>query len=143
MKVLTIDDQRLFADGIRKLLEDHGTNITTEYAGNVFSAYESINSIHPPNLILLAINDTTSANSFELIDRLNKLKVDIPVIVISSCDSSSAAELAIENNASGFITKNCSRETTLEAILSVLKVVFTSVNLNSKPQTIIKKMIAT
>ncbi len=120
MKVLIIDDQRLFADGIRKLLKDHDPVISTEYAGNVFSAYENINSIHSPDLILLGINEMASTNSFDLIGRLNKLKIDIPVMVISTSDSSTAAGLAIENNASGFITKSCSRQTTLEAILTVL-----------------------
>jgi DNA-binding NarL/FixJ family response regulator len=114
MKVLIIDDQRLFADGIRKLLKDHDPSIATEYAGNVFSANESITSIHPPDLILLDINDKATINSFDLIARLNQLNIDIPVMVISTTDS------AIENNASGFITKSCRRETTLNAILSVL-----------------------
>ena len=120
MKVLIIDDQRLYADGIRELLKDHDSNISTDYAGNVFSAYEKITSTNTPDLILLDINNTATANSYDLISRLNKLHIDIPVMVISTSDSSAAAGLAIENNASGFITKSCSRQTTLEAILTVL-----------------------
>ena len=120
MKVLIIDDQRLFADGIRELLKNHDPKIITEYAGNVFSAYETITNINSPDLILLNINNAATTNSYDLINRLNKLHIEIPVIVISASDSASAAGLAIENNASGFITKNCSREITLEAILTVL-----------------------
>lgn len=52
-----------------------------------------------------------------LISRLNKFSIQIPVMVISISDSSATALLAIENNASGVMTKNCSREITLEAIL--------------------------
>lgn len=120
VRVLIIDDQKLFADGIRKLLKDHDPAIKTEYAGNVFSAYELINDVSPPNLILLNINETATANSFDLINRLNLLNIKIPVMVISTSTSSAAAGMAIENDASGFITKNCSRRVTLEAILSVL-----------------------
>ena len=120
MKVLIIDDQKLFADGIRKLLEDHDRTIATEYAGNVFLANESINNLDPPNLILLGINEVATTNSYDLIRRLNQLNIDIPVMVISNIDTSAAKALAIENNASGFITKSCRRETTLNAILSVL-----------------------
>ena len=120
MKVLIIDDQRLFADGIRKLLKDHNPKIITEYAGDVFSAYEKINDIHFPDLILLDINGAATTNSFDLIDRLNNLGIEIPVMVISTSELPATAGLAIENNASGFITKSCSRRTTLEAILSVL-----------------------
>lgn len=120
MKVLIIDDQRLFADGIRELLKDHDPNISTDYAGNVFAAYEKITSTFTPDLILLDINVSATANSYDLINRLNKLHIEIPVIVISTSNSSAAAGLAIENNASGFITKSCSRAITLEAILTVL-----------------------
>lgn len=120
MKVLIIDDQRLFADGIRSLLNEHDPDIVTEYVGNVFLAKESISNKVPPNLILLSINDTATTNSFDLISRLSQQHIDIPVMVISSCDSSVEAGLAIKHNASGFITKCCRRETTLKAILSVL-----------------------
>jgi len=120
MKVLIIDDQRLFADGVRKLLKDYDPRIITEYAANVFSAYEKINCRQSPDLILLDINDAATANSFDLISSLNKLNIEIPVMVIATSNSSVAAGLAFENNASGFIAKNCSRKITLEAILSVL-----------------------
>lgn len=120
MKVLIIDDHRLFADGIRTLLQEHDRDIDTEYASNIFSSYELINSTDSPNLILLSVNDNARENSFDLIKRLNKLNLEIPVIVISSNNSSSAAGTAIKNNAAGFISKNCSRKTTLEAIISVL-----------------------
>jgi len=121
MKVLIIDDHRLFADGIRNLLTEYDKNIWTDYASNVFSAYEQLTSDDAPNLILLASNDNATANSYDLIKRLNSLQLEIPVMVISVSDSAAAAGLAIENNASGFICKNCSRETTLDAILSVLE----------------------
>ncbi len=120
MKVLIIDDHRLFADGIRTLLKEHDKNISTEYADNVFSSYERINNNNSPNLILLGINDNAKANSYDLIRRLSQLNLKIPVMVISVTDSPSAAGMAIENNASGFISKNCSRKTMLDAILSVL-----------------------
>jgi len=120
MRVLIIDDHKLFADGIRNLLKDHDQNISTEYAGNVFAAYEKINNIESPDLILLSINGNATTNSYKLIDKLKKLNVDIPVMVISVTDSPSAAGFAIENNASGFISKSCDNKTILEAILSVL-----------------------
>jgi len=121
MKILIIDDQRLFADGIRILLNDYDASITTDYAGNVFSAYDKIIASDSPNLILLNINTSATANSFDLINKLSSLHIEIPVMVISNNTTSTEAALAIENNASGFITKSCSRETTLKAIMTVLK----------------------
>ena len=121
MKVLIIDDHKLYADGIRTLLNDHDTNIKTEYTNNVFSALEIINNTKRPNLILLSINNNATANSYDLIKRLNQLNYDIPVMIISNTDTTSDAGLAIENNAFGFISKSCTPETTLEAIWTVLR----------------------
>lgn len=121
MKVLIIDDHRLYANGIRSLLDDHDTNIKTEYSNNVFSALDVINNKEQPNLILLSINDNATCNSYDLIKRLNQLNYEIPVMVISNADTTSDAGLAIENNALGFISKSCTPEVTLEAIWTVLR----------------------
>lgn len=121
MKVLIIDEQRLFADGIRYLLKNFDPNITTNYVGDIFKANEYIKSTPPPDLIFLDINDDGKENSYDLINSLNKLNLFIPLIVVSVNDSSEAAALAIENNASGFISKCSSREIVLEAIESVLE----------------------
>lgn len=116
LKVLIIDDHRLFADGICTLLKGYDQLILTKYAADILSASQQINDIDSPDLILLSIND----NNYKLIKELNQLQLDIPVMIFSSTDSPAAAGLAIENNASGFISKNSSREDILEAILSVL-----------------------
>ena len=120
MKVLIIDEQRLFADGIRYLLKKHDPKIRTHYVSNNLSAYECIKSTEPPDLMFLNVNDDDPKNSYELIHRLNRLNLYIPLIVVSANATHESAALAIENNASGFITKNCSRKVILEAISSVL-----------------------
>ena len=119
LKVLVIDDHRLFADGICTLLKEYDTDICTKYASNTSTAYDLVNSIYYPDLILLGINNTKE-NNYAFIAQLKQFEIDIPVMILSAVDSASAAGLAIENNASGFISKNCTRENILEAILSVL-----------------------
>jgi len=114
---LIIDEHRLFADGIRTLLGNYDQNIETQYAKNLLSANDLITDKSTPDLILLSINNTASDNSYALIEQLN---IEIPIMILSATESLSAAGLAIENNASGFISKNCSRKDILEAILSVL-----------------------
>lgn len=120
MKVLIIDDQTLFADGVRSLLEHYDPKIETSYSGDIFSAHDCIESSTSPDLILLDINEENQKNSYDLMNRLNQLNMDIPLIVISANDSTEAAALAIENNASGFISKTSSREIVLKAVVSVL-----------------------
>lgn len=121
MNVLIIDNQTLFADGIKTLLENFDPSIKTSYSGDIFSAYECIQGTPPPDLMMLNINENSKNNSYDLINRLNRLDLHIPLIVFSEDDSTEAAALAIENNASGFISKNSSREMVLEAITSVLE----------------------
>jgi len=117
LKILIIDEHRLFADGIRTLLGNYDQNIETQYAKNLLAADDLINNKTAPDLILLSINNNAADISYSLIEQLN---IEIPIMILSATDSLSAAGLAIENNASGFISKNCSRKDILEAILSVL-----------------------
>jgi len=119
MKIIVIDDQRLFADGISELLKSYDANIVIDYVESVFLAREIIDEVNPPDLVLLSINDN-ALNNFNLISQFNQKNINIPVIIISTNNLSITAGLAIKNNAAGFITKSCSREIILEAILSVL-----------------------
>jgi len=121
MKVLIIDDHRLYADGIRKLLIQHDQNIIIDYASNIFTALDIINNKEQPNIILLSINNNASTNSFNLIKKLHQLNFEIPVMIISNSDTTSDVGLAIENHALGFISKSCSPEITLEAIWTVIR----------------------
>lgn len=120
MEVLIIDDQQLFADGICCLLKDYDPHISTAYAPCIDTALDKIANKGLPKLILLSINDQNAKHNYNLISRLDVLNLAIPVVVISANGSSTAAGIAIENNASGFISKSCGREVTLEAIESVL-----------------------
>lgn len=120
LKVLVIDDHRLFADGICTLLNDYDHSICTKYADNISTAYDLVNDFYHPDLVLLGINNMATDHNYTLIEQLNKLNINVPVMILSAADSAAAAGLAIENNASGFISKSCTRKNILEAILSVL-----------------------
>jgi len=148
MKVLIIDDQTLFADGIRYLLKSHDPKIQTIYVNDNLSAYDCIKSSKPPDLMFLNINNDHPEQSYDLIRRLDKMNLYIPLIVVSAMATNESAALAIENNASGFITKDCSREVIIEAISSVLdgKMFISKINhiyqcSNKKTKVATKKVI--
>jgi DNA-binding NarL/FixJ family response regulator len=119
MKVLIIDDQVLFAEGMKYLLESFDSSIETNYAADINSALNQIMEQGYPDLILLDIN-LNGNNDFCLIDKLNRLNSQIPLLIISTNTSVAAAGMAIERGASGFIPKSCGREVVLEAIQTVL-----------------------
>lgn len=120
LNILIIDDHRLFADGIRFLLQNYDQKLCTEFAEDITTASEIINDCYHPDLILLSINSVAYDNNYSLIEELNDKNLNIPIMILSASDSPAAAGLAIEHNASGFISKNSSRRNILEAILSVL-----------------------
>lgn len=120
MKVLIIDEQRMYADGIQKLLVGYNQKFITEYAADIYQAYEKIINSDYPDLIILGVNDTSSTNNYDFIKMISKFDYQIPVIISSANNSSLSVAKAIENNASGFITKYFSLENTLKAVLSVI-----------------------
>ena len=119
MKIVIIDDQILFAEGMKYLLGSFDPTIETHYAKDIDSGLNLMLVQGFPDLILLDIN-LTGKNGYCLIDNLNELNKQTPVLIISATDSPAAAGMAIEKGASGFITKSSSREVMLEAIQTVL-----------------------
>lgn len=118
MKILIIDDQILFAEGMKSLIELMYPNVETAYARNIESGINIIMEGHHPDLILLDIN-LTSTYDYCLIDELKKLDLCIPVLIASAFESASSVGIAIEKGASGFITKSSDREKFIEAIKSI------------------------
>lgn len=120
MKILIIDDHILFSEGMKFLLESFEQEIDTLYADDFKSALSVINEKGHPDLILLDIN-LSGTNGFTLIKEFHKLDIWSPILVISATDSQSAAEIALEKGALGFVSKSSDSVTLLKAIKTVLK----------------------
>lgn len=119
MKILIIDDQILFAEGLKNLLETNSKCNLVEFVNNVDKGFEFIQSHGIPDLILLDIN-VDGANGFRLFDHLNALETEIPVLIISANDSPTLATIAAEKGALGFIPKSSEAEVMLEAIQALI-----------------------
>ena len=119
MKVLIVDDHILFAEGMKFLLESFEQEIDTLYADDFKSALQIIDNKGLPDLILLDIN-LTGANGFSLITEFHKRNIWSPILVISASESPSAAEMALEKGALGFVSKSSDSMTLLQAIKTVL-----------------------
>lgn len=119
MKILIIDDHILFSEGMKFLLESFEQEIDTLYAEDYESALRIISEKGQPDLILLDIN-LSGTNGFTLIKKFHKLDIWSPILVISATDSQSAAEIALEKGALGFVSKSSDSVTLLKAIKTVL-----------------------
>lgn len=121
MNVLIIDKKNLFTEYIRSLLDDYDPSINIFYSDNILSAYQYIQNNKSPDLILLSINENCPENSYALIKKLYKLRLYIPMIVMSKIDSIEVATLAIENKVSGYISQKHSGEVILDSVTYVLE----------------------
>ncbi len=119
MKILIIDDHILFAEGMKFLLESFEQEIDTLYAEDFESAQRVIKQKGLPDLILLDIN-LSGVNGFSLIKEFHNRNIWSPILVISATDSQSAAEIALERGALGFVSKASDSITLLNAIKVVM-----------------------
>ncbi len=119
MKVLIIEGHKLFAEGLRLLLESYQEDVETAYAKDYESASEVIYHKMQPDLILLDIS-LSGVTDFSLIDKLHKINIWTPILVISSSDSPSDVNIALEKGASGFVSKTSHSKIFLQAIETVI-----------------------
>ncbi|MEB8431327.1 response regulator transcription factor [Cocleimonas sp. KMM 6892] len=119
MKILIIDDQILFAEGLKNLIESYDESNQVECVDNVDNGYAYIEDKGKPDLILLDIN-IDGVRGFRLFEYLNRLDSKIPVLIISANDSPTIATMAMEKGALGFISKCSQIEVMLEAVQKLL-----------------------
>jgi len=119
MKILIIDDHILFAEGMKFLLGTIDEHLETLYAENTQDGLQLILDGGSPDLILLDIN-LSGANGFCLMEQLQELNIWTPVLVVSATNSSSMADIALANGASGFVSKASDSQVLIEAIKTVL-----------------------
>ncbi len=120
MKILIIDDHILFAEGMRFLLSSCKEGIETLYAENFEVASGVISQKGPPDLILLDLN-LAGVNGFTLIKEFRNINIWTPILIVSATDSPSAAKVAIQKGASGFVSKASESSVLLSAIKTVIK----------------------
>ena len=118
MKILIIDDHILFAEGMSFLLESFEQKITSFHADNYDSSIKIINEFGQPDLILLDIN-LSGTSGFSLIQKFQDANIWSPILIISATGSQSAAKMALDKGAQGFISKSCDSKTLLQAIKTV------------------------
>ncbi len=120
MKILIIDDHILFVEGMRFLLSSYKEGIETLYAENFETALKVISKKGQPDLILLDLN-LAGVNGFTLIKEFRDLNIWAPILIVSATDSPSAATMAIQKGASGFVSKASESSVLLSAIKTVIE----------------------
>ncbi len=116
MRILLVDDHRLFLDGMSFLLKELVPHVQIYAATTVAQAVEIK---EPIDLILLDLH-LPDSSGFEGIERLKLTHEGTPVVVVSSEESPSHIEDCITHGAMAFVPKSSSSSELFSALQRIL-----------------------
>ena len=114
IKIIIIDDHKIFGEGFCSLLESNKYNITRIFQDPVI-ALNYLNKKTDINLVFTDIN-MPKIDGISLIDKIKKINNEIRVVIISMYSEKSIINEAFKRNADGYLSKNCSIDDIKKAI---------------------------
>ena len=104
-EIIIIDDHKIFGEGFCSLLENNNYRVKRVFQ----SPKKAINYLQN-NLIDIVFCDINmpEINGIDLIKKIKKTNSECKVIIISMYTEKNVIKKALENNADGYLTKNCS-----------------------------------
>ena len=112
-EIIIIDDHKIFGEGFCSLLENNNYRVK-----RVFQSPKKALNYLKDNLIDIVFCDINmpEINGIDLIKKIKKTNSECKVIMISMYTEKNVIKKALENNADGYLTKNCSIEDIKTAI---------------------------
>jgi len=131
-EVIIIDDHKIFGEGFCSLLEKNKFRVK-----RVFQSPKKALYYLDKNLVDIVFCDINmpEINGIELIKKIKKTNLSCKVIMISMYTQKNIIKKALNNNADGYLTKNCS----IEDIKNVISNSFLPQK-NKIPQTVDKNI---
>ncbi|MFL2568105.1 MAG: DNA-binding response regulator [Flavobacteriales bacterium] len=104
-EIIIIDDHKIFGEGFCSLLENNNYRVK-----RVFQSPKKAINYLKDNLIDIVFCDINmpEINGIDLIKKIKKTNSECKVIMISMYTEKNVIKKALENNADGYLTKNCS-----------------------------------
>ncbi|PWK53967.1 response regulator [Pleionea mediterranea] len=117
IRVLLVDDQKLIRDGIKSLLQ---LSDKVSVVGECIDGTEVISAINltQPDVILLDLS-MPKMDGISTLEHLKVCNMTTPVLVLTTFDDHELVLKSIQFGASGFLLKDISLESLVEAIESV------------------------
>ncbi|AMO25120.1 response regulator transcription factor [Ramlibacter solisilvae] len=117
IRVLVVDDHRIFRAGIARLMSDEPDMRVTGEAADGASALALLRG-HDYDVVLLDINMGTR-NGFETLGSIRAEHARLPVIMLSMYAESHYARLAIKSRANAYLSKDVGTDELLRAVRQV------------------------
>ena len=113
-EVIIIDDHKIFGEGFCSLLENSNFRVK-----RVFQSPKKALHFLDRNLVDIVFCDINmpEINGIELIKKIKKINLSCKVIMMSMYTQKNIIKKALNNNADGYLTKNCSIDD-IKAVIS-------------------------
>ncbi|MDU7531756.1 MAG: response regulator transcription factor [Peptoniphilus harei] len=115
MKILLLDDHKIFGESLKVLLEERGISCT--YTSSIKNFYEEVEKDY--DIILLDINLKEEKTGFDILDRIHDKNKKI--VILTSYDMINYKRLALEKGARDFINKSLDVDEVIERLEKVYK----------------------
>lgn len=115
-RIVLADDHRVFAEGLRGLLEDHYDVVAIVEDG---SAVLDAVAEHAPDLVVADIS-MPKLNGIECVRRLRESSPELRVVILTMHDDVSLAVAAIRAGAAGYVLKHGGTKEVLRAVEEAL-----------------------
>lgn len=115
MKILLLDDHKIFGESLKVLLEERGISCT--YTSDIKKFYEEVEGDY--DIIILDINLKEEDTGFDILDKIyDKNK---KIVILTSYDMINYKRLALEKGAKDFINKSFDVDEVIERLERVYK----------------------
>jgi DNA-binding NarL/FixJ family response regulator len=117
MSVVLVDDHRVVAHGIRRLLKDRTGSFHVVESGK---ALLSILAVAIPDVVLLDIN-MPEMSGIETLEELRRLGIEVPVVMLTMHDDEVMVRRALSAGAIGYVVKHAAGDEVFTALEHAVK----------------------
>ncbi|MFC1925269.1 response regulator [Chloroflexota bacterium] len=114
IKVLIVDDQQMFREGIRRRLEQEADICIVGEAGTAEEALEQVEQVDP-NIVILDIR-LPDVSGIEVARRMRRQWPDLKILMLSSYDFDQYVSAAARIGIQGYLVKDAPQEELVQAI---------------------------
>ena len=114
IKVLVVDDHKLFALGVLALLSSEPDIVVTDVVSNAEECLRMA-EIVSPHTVLLDINLPDSCG-VDMISKIKQIDPDIGIVMLTGLSPLGHIDASLAQGASGFLLKDCTKEEMVTAI---------------------------